>query len=339
MSKLSAKQLHILAERTCPGNASLRDIARLCKASEATVRNTLATLTDEKLLRQGRFINYGALGLQSFNLFFSLSKTASKGALTQFAKDPRLKWLAEQAVDPRYELTALVSHPSHMIELLADFGKCSGAALIRRNWSVEVSMTYFGHRYLMSCSSGGASTIDYSSPLDLDLLDVQLIDALQNEVHFESLAALGRFLGLPSSTVSYRITQLEKRGVISPPLYFFGPAYNVTIECQIVLVVADSDPEVPQRLRRFCLETPQVIALIVGFGSWDFKLVVRGWSIEEISSVRDRLEEKFPESFSELLMVPRRKVLLGRPKLSLHPHVRTEFRAPTRSPSKVKESG
>jgi transcription initiation factor TFIIIB Brf1 subunit/transcription initiation factor TFIIB len=90
MARLTSKQKQIITAITTPQELTMRQVASMAEVTERTLRETLRFLSGQDCLNRSCFINYGRLGLHTFNMFFSLSHKRAKQALTYLARDPHV---------------------------------------------------------------------------------------------------------------------------------------------------------------------------------------------------------------------------------------------------------
>lgn len=128
--------------------------------------------------------------------------------------------------------------------------------------------------------------------VDLDRVDQKLLDELKENAR-ENIASLSKKLGVPRTTVHYRIKKLLEEGVIEK--FTIKPNYKKLNLGTTAFILARYDPssgftqkEVANRVAQ--LEGVYEVHIIAG--EWDLLIKVRAHSAEDIGKiVVDKLRE------------------------------------------------
>ncbi|MFA4647704.1 Lrp/AsnC family transcriptional regulator [Pyrococcus kukulkanii] len=126
----------------------------------------------------------------------------------------------------------------------------------------------------------------------LDKIDKRLLEELKNNSR-ENIATLSKKLGIPRTTVHYRIKRLVEEGVIDK--FTIKPNYKKLNlgTTAFILIRYDPDSGLTQReVAEQIAKIPGVYEVHIIAGEWDLLLKVRASNAEEIGKiVIDKLRE------------------------------------------------
>jgi DNA-binding Lrp family transcriptional regulator len=317
LATISPKQRAILTRLAGADEASFKEIGRACRVSEQAVRRFASATLSAGWLRPFCFINHAALGLQTFNLLFSCPREKHASVVRHLKQDPRVVWATENVGHPRYQVTAVSRTAAEITALFTDIARSCKTPITSRYLSLEVSLEYWGSRMLSSQPAAKRVSIAPQERITYDLLDLKILDALRSsEEH--SVAMIARALKEAQSTISYRLSRLRAREVVSPLLYRLSPQRAGGFSCEFLLTLARVEGDIEEALLRFCDTTPGVALLIRAFGMWDYKLVVEAESFDGLLDTRDLLESALPEAFHDVMLVIKQRVLTERCHFQRH---------------------
>jgi len=126
----------------------------------------------------------------------------------------------------------------------------------------------------------------------LDYIDIKLLQELKKNAR-ENIASLSKKLGIPRTTVHYRIKRLVEEGVIEK--FTIKPNYKKLNLGTTAFILARYDPDagVSQReVARSIATLEGVYEVHIISGEWDLLIKVRAPSSEEVGKiVVDKLRE------------------------------------------------
>lgn len=318
LASLSSKERLVLSRLAGAEGSSCKDIARSCRTSEHSVRRLANKALSAGWLRPTCFINHPALGLQTFNLFFSCPRERHTAVVKFLQADPRVVWATENVGHPRYQVTVVSRTAAEITALFDDIARRCKAPISSRYWSLEVSLEYWGTRMLTRSPSQSHFTLSPQDAKTYDLLDLRIIDALRtNEVR--SVATMTRILKESSSTISYRLKRLREQNIISPVFHRLNSQKAGAFTCEYLLTLARVEGDIHRDLIDFCNSTPEVTMLVRTFGNWDYKLVVEAENFDTLLDTRDLLEAELPATLTDVTFVITKNVISEQCKLAHHP--------------------
>lgn len=321
---LSDIQRIVLDAISVHGAVGTKKLAELTGLKEHTIRYGLVGCLREGLTTEYRQVNYGTLGLQTFNLFFSLGSGNPEAVLSLLSSDPRVVWLSENVEQPRYEATVVVKNPAELIRLCTLMTQETGVSFVDLAWAIELSFLIFGDRFLSRKVSGNPIPVDLTlPPTTVDSLDLRILDCCES--HGASVPTIARNLGQPASSIDYRLKRLISRFVVTPSLYSAEPAKVGLTECQYIASFREIHRDLDQRMVEFCTRNVNVMKLVRTFGTWNYKVIARAENIDQLVSVREEFESVFGAALASVRFLIRRRVLRRTVLLSVHPEL-SQFR-------------
>lgn len=306
-----------------PG-ASVEQMARSAKVRPHSVRYVMQQFLDKELLVPFYLVRFSLFNLKRFNFFFSVAPSKAAAVIRLLKSDPRVIWLTEQAGSPRYELVAIAGDVLELDVLLKKVVMQTGAHFQDRLWAIETDFYHFGSRYLGSAGKKVLwqdSAPAKSESVKLAKLDIDIISCLCGPVGLRNASSseLARHLRQPQTTVSYHLKKLTESGILSQKMYFLSMSRAGLFQYQLVLTLNSTNPSLHEQLLKFCQERPAIIALMRGFGGWDYKILCQGESGMNGLDVRDDLERLFPNAFAGITVLTRRNIFASEVNLSSHP--------------------
>lgn len=124
--------------------------------------------------------------------------------------------------------------------------------------------------------------------LGLDNVDIRILQALQEDCR-TPLETIARNLGVPKSTVHYRIRRLEQAGIIE---HYFAKVNATRVGKDylvVVLVRAKYGPRYHERIGRKIAAIPDVWAVYYVLGDNDFVLLIRANDREDYMRKLERI--------------------------------------------------
>lgn len=123
---------------------------------------------------------------------------------------------------------------------------------------------------------------------ELDRIDIQILQALQEDCR-TPLENIAKKLGVPKSTIHYRIRRLERSGIIED---YFAKVNATKVGKDYLLVVlvrAKYGPHYHERIGRRIAAIPGVWAVYYVLGDIDFVLLIRANDREDYMHKLERI--------------------------------------------------
>jgi DNA-binding Lrp family transcriptional regulator len=165
-------------------------------------------------------------------------------------------------------LTKKIAHPLRLYE----FGSKELHHKVSMNW-----VMHFG---------------DSESIVTIDELDHQVLRFLAESPN-ASPSEIGRRLGVPGTTVTYRIERLATRGVITGCRYLTDTDGQFLKTYRILVYCSGGSSGARDALFKFCCAHPAVTYFIDILGEWNFELGVRTTDQGDVASLNRTILDQF----------------------------------------------
>lgn len=310
--KLSENERNVLTCAQHKPQLSVPELSSILSLKHTTVRNCLSKLKNKGILRRGLVADYSKLGLRVFHMILALDKQSRKSKmkiLEMMKKCPFISWLAEIGGGYQIGFTYLSKNSddfNRFFELILEQADCflADRALVN-----ESAQSYFGTKFLTS-KSYDILPLSYdggSDVMEVDEKDHSILWSLCN-MEFNSLSDISKHLGLPNTTVEYRIKRLKEKGIIKGLNFVVDLSqFNVQVN-HLLLTLRTTNDAFKKDLMTFCMKHKNIKSLIRSVGKWDIKLIAETERVEELSQTLDAIREKYGEYVSSVEAIPIYKV-------------------------------
>ena len=147
---------------------------------------------------------------------------------------------------------------------------------------------------------------------DIDEIDVKILETLQDNCKV-SYSSISEMLGVPESTIRYRIDRLEKRGVITSYIALIDPR-KVGLSITAIMMIKVS----PQEIRKVSEELKmfeEVRHLFRCTGIFDLVSVVAIRDVPHLNTLMERV--KMVDGVREVIIEVATDLIKVDPKLTL----------------------
>lgn len=317
--KLSPAQAKVISAAQLDADCLLSKLRKRTGMKEHTIRYTLERAREQGIIERRYFINLFKLGYLQHEVFFSLTSEQSgmrDALLKQFKASDRISWIGRLGGDYQYGINICSRDVTHVVSFFDDLSKNYGRAFVERNLSLRVGLTFFGNRYLAPALKP-QEPLRYHSTTELvaiDLTDHKILSALTSHCP-ASGHELARILGMPQSTVDYRLKKLKSSGVIVGSYYNFRGDQVGIISFLCLISTKGLGSVFREKALAFCNSHPKIVVLVESIGSWDFEFVIDAFSAEEAMRTSEQLLDYFGRDINWLKMIP----LFSYPKVHEYP--------------------
>lgn len=276
--KLTTHERTLLTTLDAVGVASIADVAEASNLREHSVRFGLAGLLRKQLIRPFCSVDPGALGFRAYSVYFSLKP----GSLDDFSRGikriiahPYVSWLGELSGPFQYGCTVYARNLTQAIAIIGEVSDALGVPWHRKAFYERTRVVFWPLKYF---GSSDVPSVAIDCPAStcsqkIDELDHRIL-SLKSQDALISNANLARHCGQPASTISYRVVQLESRGIINSA--WFVPNWEKLglIHSQLSLSLTKVDPKLQNALVEFGRRSSVCCIALACAGSWDFELNV-----------------------------------------------------------------
>ena len=305
-------QLQLLGVLTTGGGRTVADLAKMLNMKAHTVRYQLDQLLERHQIERAIMLNQRALGHHVFNVLFDLPRSSTISTLKFLENRPEVSWLAENMGHRRFEVTYFAKDMIEGSKLIHSMGEALGVHFRDPVFGIEVETRHWGLRFLggQQVTKPVAHFVATKETRDPDPVDLKILHLLRAERNL-SMSRLAKGVGLSESTAKYRLDRLREWGAISDEVYFLRSAQEF-VQAQLVLNLKSRSPEREQEVIDICSHNLHVEQLITGFGSWDYKAVLRAKTVNRLLETEEAILVSLGKNVSKSSMLVRNRVIAGR---------------------------
>lgn len=317
--KLSQQDKDILYCAQLSAGASVAALREATGCRDHRIRYCLQRALAAGLVHRRCFVNLHRLGLSQHQIYFSLSagkRAARAKLLDALIASERVSWIGRLGGDFQYGVNVCATGIREVAEFLDDLAERFTALFLDKVVAERISFTYFGNKYL-SRKKPLCTSLSYDTsvaPLAIDETDHRILRAAAGAQH-RSTRELARVLGMPQTTVDYRLKRLEHNGVIVGYYYELQPELLGMQSFMLLVSVKAMTRPLREQFQAFAAAHPSVVILIHSFGSWDFELGVDVASASAASDLSEALHDAFGAALNWIKVLPS----FGYPKVQEYP--------------------
>jgi len=318
---LSEKQRRVLACAQFQAQASVPQIAKETALKSTTVRYTLRELRDRGIIGYMPFIDISRIGLMDYCIYFNSkfkSENERKKLLSYLSAAEPVTWVAELAGEYQYTAALYVKSVREVDEFVNRVSEETGAEITEKNFAARVKWSLFRSKYLAPDQNATIDELtagDRPGDVKLDPVDHKILILLSSNEE-ESPSAIARRLGLPISTIHYRLRSLETQGVIKGYSYRFNAIECGNYKFRVLLYQKKGSPNLAGKLHAFCRRHPNVNCYVHCVGSWDYELSVEVEHLHEIALIEQIIMQNFGDHITSIKVL----TVLRHVKTCLYPY-------------------
>jgi DNA-binding Lrp family transcriptional regulator len=317
--KLSLEQAKIVVAMQLQADQAIQKLSTQLSVKEHTIRYTIERAKRLGIIERRYFINLFKLGYLQHEVFFSLSsekRGAREALLNKLKRADSISWIGRLGGDYQYGINICAKDIHSTVGFFDELSLSHGADIVEKNLSLRVSLTFYGNRYLAPLQrfKGGLSYHNTSHTVGIDETDHRLLRAITSDAEMSG-HQIARSLGIPQSTVDYRLKRLRSEGVIVGAYYVVRGEQLGVISFLCLIRTRGISSRLRGEIANFCASHPEVVVMIESIGSWDFELVIDGFSAEQAMRVSESLLDLFGGAIQWIKMVP----IFGYPKVCEYP--------------------
>lgn len=307
--RMSPQEMRVFQTVLLQAKVPFSEIARSLKMREHTVRRVVASLRERGvILGTQPYLNHSALGLQQFVIYFSLiegNEAVRNKFVTALCADEHVSFVAEVGGDFHYEVNILVRHHDSIIDFLDKLAGKFKAKIQTPAIAMVHRREYSGIRYCAAKVPTSPSLISapVSSVIKIDRVDHGILSLLCNE-RIESRKEIGRRLGIPASTVDYRIRSLEEKGAIVGHYYLCDPKMLGEIPFSLLVHADLITAAKRERLLKYCREHDRISHMTTNIGAWQAAIWCRVADYQEAQRVLHELYAELGDAVNAIRFMP-----------------------------------
>lgn len=301
--KISEKEEKILGAIQLDADLSIQSIRKLTGFRESTIHYCLNSLIDRNVIRRYVALDTAKLGYLEVAIACSLSfpensdESWREGVVA--LSEVLFLWRIGGAYS--YYLGVLVRSPDELAALYEKLFK--GARIISKKVSFRSHFRFYGRRYLKQ--RGNIDFIERGrsgKAIVLDDLDHKLLTLLGKGGELTK-TSIARRLGIPLTTLSYRIKRLIRENVVVGEIYSDAGASGSLI---YIAYLSSSlpGPSLEEELHALCLQELRITSMGSWVGHWDYLLMLDVADLTMLGELLDRLKMTLGRRIVSLEEVP-----------------------------------
>jgi DNA-binding Lrp family transcriptional regulator len=306
---LTSQEMLVLQTVLLQARHSIEQIAKQTGIRHHVVRRIVQRLEEQKVLIGVRaYVNAYPLGLQEYQVFFSLPKASAEKQhkiITHLCRIDGVSLLSELGGHSQYEMHFLARDSREAIALL-DSLQGLACEIQLESLSLTHEQYYSGALgYLLrDCPEHKPLRFgSISKAITVDSIDHTLLSHLAND-SIDSHRTLSQKLKIPTTTLSYRIQMLESQGLIAGYYHLcdFKPLGFLPVVA--FLYTSALNAETRSRLIDFCNKHPLIAYVDLTVGPFSARVFLRARTYEDARLAMSELNESFLNQIQSIRFMP-----------------------------------
>ena len=306
--RLSDRDKRILFFAQFHQDETLESLRKPSGAQIHSIRYCLGQMREKGLIEQRRFIDFCKLGYTPYALYFSLSGQSGaevRDILSTLCNSSSVSWVGELGGDYQFGLCFNAKSSLDVLAFIDGITQAHGQIFSAKALATRLELKFFGNKYLLPAEKQRWE-LGYQiskDPQEVDELDSQILQVFGNESSC-SHRGIAQTLGIPASTVDFRVKRLKERGILGGS-YLQVNAQMLGMQSFLLLVaVKGNTKEIREAFFEFCKMHPNIVVLIHALGPWDFELAVDVNSARDIVAITQQVREQLGTSVDFVKTLP-----------------------------------
>ena len=290
----------------------IASLAKQLRIKPHTARRALDSLYSKRVLVGYRpYININALGMSEHLIFLSVSNASQKtrkALLSAFCRHDHVGFVAEMGGDFQYELRFYSRSSDDILNFLDSLAEAFHARIQISSISVIHEEEYSGVKYT-SVSGSPTPVLRYgpvSNLVTLDPVDHRILHLVANS-SITAEREIARQLGIPASTIGYRIKRLESEGVIVGYYHLCDVKPLGESPLSLLLKSSTMKKSTRSRLIDFCRNHERIAYINILVGPWSARIFARVQHYDQGLEIAHRLLDEFQSDVQSIQVMPQLK--------------------------------
>ncbi len=316
---LSPVEREILYHTVMDAAAPAVKIAEKVGCKPHAVQAAVAKFQSRDIISRRVMINAFRLGYSLHSIYISLSVEGqrSREEIAQhLVSYPAAGVVLELSGEYDFFVSLVAREALDLARFNYELSERFSGAVLKKDVAIAVSITEFGEKVLLP-GEGFSPEWTYSADQEkheIDIVDRRILYCISNET-FSTSAKLARVLGIPPSTVEYRIRKLRERGIIFADLHELRGSEVGLVNYLVLVGMKGLPAETHADFQAFLRESRVVSNLCSEVGCWDYRLGISVQSETELADFITALRDSFDDSIAAVQMLP----LVGSRKVKDYP--------------------
>jgi DNA-binding Lrp family transcriptional regulator len=283
------------------------------------VRDSLSRLEQHQVIRRAALFNVSRLGFVEYDLMCSLGslgRAKKQELLSYLLESPLVTFVLETAGEYHLIIVVCAASPAVVESFITSVSDHFGDIFNHIDIAVMHSRAIYGIKFLATkkrpekfvriCSERGIEKYDQ--------LDRRILKALARDAGL-SLRTLAANLGVPHSTLGFRVKQLKQSGVLLGSFWSFNSAALGLSEFRLHLALRGLSSQVKQRTFEYACVHPNITFSIQYLGKWQYCFGIVAEDTARASQIVSEVESFLGPSLAQASLFP----VVGVRKVELFP--------------------
>lgn len=314
MDSLSARQRKIISNSQLRASASVEKLQELTGYPSHTIRRELVALKKNRIIVKLPFVDIFKFGYLEAQLMFSVTPDGNQNdtrLIKYLSESWRVPWLATLGGQYQYGATICCSSQHDLVMFIDNLCDKLGVRFHKKIINSINYFKYFRKRYLspseptqdLEWLGFDIRTPHRTETNQVDETDRRIISSLYQNSD-RSHEAMARAIGLPRSTLEYRLRRLEEENILLGFVYVVPPTAVGAATFKLLVSVQSLDDELEKGINDFCTQDVFVTSLIRCMGNWDFECGIECFVPADAFKVAQRLRSFLGTKLVDLQLIP-----------------------------------
>ncbi len=306
--RLSPVQRKVLSAIQFNGRLSIPEIAKLIRSKESNVRYALATLKAKGIIYASPLIDLSLIGYSYHTLNFSVppKNSLKMNKIREFLSNcPQVVSACETGGSFQFSIVYATSSLRGTDNFFDTLEKKIGEVVREKQVATHILLADYRSDYLYRDSFGvrvytwGAST----NKIKLDDVDHRIL-ASTTDPDFISLADTSRRLGIPLSTIEYRLRKLENEKFILGYRNLIRTEKLGAHRFWMTIVMRGSSASATPKFFDYCHRNPFIRFASRTVGAWDFEVSFDAPHAAAASMIVQNFHDEFDGQVASYNLIP-----------------------------------
>lgn len=292
--KLNYKDLKLIAELEKNSRASITQMARAIGVSKEVANYRLKKLIASGLVKEfSAVIDYFSLGFELYRMLVNLhniKENTIKEILSDLKKSKMTS--VHLTVQSQWDLDIRmwIKRPEEFYEFYEGFVQKYSDFIQNKEFSIITRMYLFRHSYLYG-EHEAIVLKSQKNPQIIEEADYAVLYSLKENPKME-IINLSKKLGMPSTTLNYKIKQLMAKGIIK----CFVPVLNVSLlgYNTYIVLMSLSNPSKKNQVVEYLSQKPNVTEIHESIGETDIEFRADFKTAMELEAFLEKLRIEMP---------------------------------------------
>jgi len=296
--KLDAIDKKLLYNLDINARLSLTQLAKKARSSPAVVDYHLKRFQEEGIIKHYlTFLDAGKLGLSIWNVYLRLQNVSSdfeKEFFNYLCSIKQSWWVAGCSGKWDAILGICVKDVKEFYDVVAELHNHYGKYIAKQNIVAHTEIEIISRGYFLEKAGVGKKWYGEFKKEKIDESDKKILQEMSLNARLSSVE-IAKKTNLTARIVSYRIKELEKKGIIH--------RYRLALDVKklglsyykAIIELKDFTTQKNNTLKQYCIQEGNIIHFEQKIGPWMLELELDTKNYEEANKQLKKMKEQFPD--------------------------------------------